>query len=77
MLQPNQREMSLVNHQIIYDFWKVRDATPETFEANKELRKAVRGARTKQRHNQEAKKKQKQHLIISFLQIMIKYKCIL
>ena len=38
---------------------KVRDVTPETFEANKELRKAVPGARTKQRQDQEAKKKKK------------------
>ena len=38
---------------------KVRDVTPETFEANKELRKAVPGARTKQRQYQEAKKKKK------------------
>ena len=58
MLQPNQREMLLVNRRIVYDFLKVRDVTPETFEANKELRKAVRGARTKQRQDQEAKKKE-------------------
>ena len=49
MLQPNQREILLVNRQIVYNFLKIRDVTPETFEANEELRKAVRGARTKQR----------------------------
>ena len=41
---------------------KVRDVTPETFEANKELRKAVPGARTKQRQDQEAKKKSNERL---------------
>ena len=49
MLQPNQREILLVNRQIVYNFLKIRDVTPETFEANEELRKAVRGARIKQR----------------------------
>ena len=49
MLQPNQREILLVNRQIVYNFLKIRDVTPETFEANEELGKAVRGARIKQR----------------------------
>ena len=60
MLQPNRREILLVNHRIVYDFLKVRDVTPETFEAHEELREDVRRARTKQRQDQEAKKKEKQ-----------------
>ena len=60
MLQPNQREMLLVNRRIVCNFLKVRGVAPETFEANEELRKAVRGARTKQRQDQQAKKKEKQ-----------------
>ena len=60
MLQPNQREMLLVNRQIVYDFLKVRDVAPETYEANEELRKAVRGARTKQKQDQEAKQQKRQ-----------------
>ena len=39
---------------------KVRDVTPETFEANEELKKVVCGAITKQRQDQEEKKKEKQ-----------------
>ena len=49
--------MLLVNRRTVYDFLKVRDVTPETFE---KLRRAVSGTRTKQRQDQEAKKKGKQ-----------------
>ena len=57
MLRPNQKEISLVNRRIVYDFLKVRDVIPETFEANEELRKAVRGTRTKQRQDKKQKRK--------------------
>ena len=60
MLQPNLKEMSLVNRRIIHDYLRARNLTPETFEANEDLRKAVRQARTKQRQDVEAKKKELQ-----------------
>ena len=49
MLQPNQREILFVNHQIVNNVSRVRDVTPKALETNKELRKAVRGARMNQR----------------------------
>ena len=49
MLQPNQREILFVNHQIVNNVLRVRDVTPKALETNKELRKAVRGARMNQR----------------------------
>ena len=62
MLQPNQREILLVNLQIVYNFLKIRDVTPETFEANEELRKAVRVARTKQRQTKIRSRKIKRKI---------------
>ena len=50
----------LVNHWVVYDFLKFSDVTPEIFDANKELRKGVPGARTKRRQDRESKEKEKQ-----------------
>lgn len=60
MLQPNQKELSLVNRRLIYDHMKAKQIDPATYKPNDDLRKAVRGARTKQRNELKARKKDEQ-----------------
>ena len=59
MLQPNQKEKSLVNRRLIYDYLKVRNLTPEKLEINDDLRKAMGQARVKQKKKDEKRTKER------------------
>ena len=60
MLQPNLKEFSLVNRRLVFDYMIANEVTPLTMSSviTPKLRKSVETAQLRQKHDQDARKKE-------------------